>query len=77
MEKGFLLFVFNMVQYLLCWLCLSSLLCWHLCCLSNINNLGLKPRAHVQVPRIHQLIDLKHTEKSKLARLSEIFQKKQ
>lgn len=60
-EKGYLLFIFNMVKYfLLCLLCLSGLLFRRL---SNIHDLGLKPGPHVQVPCIHQLIDLQTKKK--------------
>lgn len=63
-KKGFLLFIFNMVQYFLL-LCLNTLLFRSLRCLSNIHDLGLKPCTHVQVSCVHQLIDLQtHKRKS-------------
>lgn len=69
-DHGILLFVFNMVQYLvLCWLCLSSLFFRRLCCLSNIHDLGLKPGTHVQVPCIHQLIGLQTHRKEKVSKI--------
>lgn len=65
-KKGFLLFIFHMVQDLLSGHLLSGLLFRSLCCLGNIHNLGLKPSPHVQVPCIHQLIDLERTKRRSL-----------